>query len=459
MSRTRVVEGVFAINKPPEITSAQVIRDLQKAFNPSELFAPWLAVEKANRARQARFQKDRRRDKRLQVKIGHGGTLDPLATGILIIGVGKGTKHLQNFLSCTKTYEATLLFGIATDTYDTKGRVLSKAPYSHISKEKVEEALKGFRGRIMQRPPIYSALSMHGKRLYEYAREGKELPAEIKERPVTVEELKISEWLVPGSHTYNWPAEDALEEAKEVAEKVLGLGDANAQTASLAEMTEHEALQSRAAKRKPPPIYDEHDLLHETGRAAKRKVKDSEVLMSGGLPPQFTANDEVLIVSLANEPRKQIKTDKPSQSTGQPQPPPQITVGRKGEYDSDVKPPVSFTPLLDPRISSQNDKGPPAVRLHMTVTSGFYVRSLCHDLGKVLASLGVMAALVRTRQGDFELGKNALDYNDLEKGEDTWGPIVANMLDVWQASGASETEVSSTRDEKTADGREKVGSA
>lgn len=169
MSNGKLIEGVFgeleyletrssctnnaAINKPKSLTSAQVVRDLQRFFTTSKLFAPLLSLERAKRDEENIFQRKRRKDKRLQVKIGHGGTLDPLATGVLIIGVGKGTKQLQRFLECTKSYEATLLLGAATDTYDVIGRVLSKAPYSHVTKEDVETALKGFRGNIMQKPP------------------------------------------------------------------------------------------------------------------------------------------------------------------------------------------------------------------------------------------------------------------------------------------------------------------
>jgi tRNA U55 pseudouridine synthase TruB len=77
-------------------------------------------------------------------------------------------------------------------------------------------------------------------------------------------------------------------------------------------------------------------------------------------------------------------------------------------------------------------KGPPACKIRMTVTSGFYVRSLCHDLGAAVGSAALMAELERTRQGDFEVGgKNCLEYSDLEKGEEVWGPKVEKMLDDW----------------------------
>ncbi|MCJ1431311.1 hypothetical protein MMC27_000662 [Xylographa pallens] len=419
---SQAAEGVFAIHKPPAITSAQVVRDLQKAFNPSELFAPWLANEKANRDREKSHQKNRRRDKRLQVKIGHGGTLDPLATGVLIIGVGKGTKHLQNFLMCTKAYEATLLFGAATDTYDVQGNLLSKAPYSHVTREKVEEALAAFRGRIMQRPPIYSALRIQGKHFYEYAREGKELPVEIQERPVTVEELEITEWLEPGSHDYKWPTEEAMQEEKEVAEKVLHLAQ-NGADASAEQSTDNQTSPA-GTKRKRPPAYVEGDLIYDISRVGKRQEKDSDVVMSGGLlatsedEPQETSAKEEQTAATTNQEPSTVEitiTEENSPSTTAAQPPP-----------------------LDPKPSTHSTSpttaaGPPAVKLRMTVTSGFYVRSLCHDLGKAVGSLGIMAELVRTRQGEFELGKNALEYEDLEKGEGVWGPQVKAMLEGWQA--------------------------
>lgn len=88
----------------------------------------------------------------------------------------------------------------------------------------------------------------------------------------------------------------------------------------------------------------------------------------------------------------------------------------------------------------------------MTVTSGFYVRSLCHDLGAAVGSLGLMAALVRTRQGDFELGKNVLEYNDLKKGEEMWGPKVKGMLEEWSKKEESE-EKNGNGEERQRSGR------
>ncbi|MCJ1256113.1 hypothetical protein MMC24_003933 [Lignoscripta atroalba] len=401
MSKAKVTEGVFAINKPKSITSAQVIRDLQEAFKPSKLFAPWLAAEKASRESVSANQKKRRRDKRLNVKIGHGGTLDPLATGVLIVGVGKGTKQLQSFLECTKAYEATLLFGAATDTYDVLGKVLRKASYSQVTRQKVEEALDHFRGHIMQRPPIFSALSIQGKRLYEYAREGKEVPVEIQARPVLVEALEITEWLEPGSHEYVWPLQQAESEEQQIAEKILHLDEVaiKSKDATARCRTYQSSNVDNGIKRKRVnEDNDEDGLVSDRRLASKRQQVDEEHLMSGGLQPSEPGEAEQL----------------------------------------DASSHILATHAVTSAGSSPLEKGPPAVKLRMIVTSGFYVRSLCHDLGKAVGSLGVMSGLVRTRQGGFELGKNVLDYEDLSKGEDVWGPKVERMLDGWKSQAEGE---------------------
>ena len=333
--------------------------------------------------------------------MGHGGTLDPLATGVLIVGVGKGTKFLQRFLTCTKAYEATVVFGVATDTYDVQGKILSKAPYAHITKEKVEEALKGFRGQIMQRPPIFSALRIQGKRLYEYAREGKEVPVEIQKRPVTVEDLEILDWLEPGTHEYRWPEEEALKEEKEVAEKIFQFGGDMKDDGKSKSMNDEQSS-ANMAQRKRSYVEEEDELIYDTKSVSKRWKADPDVVMSGGL-----------------------------------------LMAEKTEPPRDAEEPVVSESKDTPPALVEEVPGPPAVKLRMTVTSGFYVRSLCHDLGKALGSLGIMSSLVRIRQGDYELGKNALDYGDLKKGEDVWAPKVKAMLEDWQeknqpSSGTSE---------------------
>lgn len=380
------------------------MRDLQAAFTPSKLFAPWLAVERAARNKEDSHQKRRRRDKRLRVKIGHGGTLDPLATGVLIIGVGSGTKDLGKFLQCTKAYETMLLFGVATDTYDVSGKILNKAPYGHITREKVETALDGFRGKVMQRPPIFSAKRIQGKRLYEYAFEGKEVPEEIQERPMEVEEISILEWFEGGGHNYRWPTQIAATEEQKIAEKVLHLGEANESKETVDSNSPVNLTQSSSEPetKKLLLAMEENDPVSDSKPSSHHQKPPSQHLMSGGLQLQ--------------------------------QPPPNSTPSTTN--------------------SPETGLNAPAVKVRLVVTSGFYVRSFCHDLGKAVQSLGIMKSLVRTRQSDFEVGINTLDYSDLAKGEDVWGPKVEKMLGEWRAKTSGTNSRTEENGQENVDGVE-----
>ena len=124
-----------------------------------------------------------------QKKVGHTGTLDPNATGVLPVLLGTATKA-QDIIPChDKKYIADFRFGIATDTLDIWGKVVEEKP-SNVTREDIERAIGSFRGEIEQLPPMYSAVSVDGKRLYQYAREGKEV--ERKPRKVTVYSLELT---------------------------------------------------------------------------------------------------------------------------------------------------------------------------------------------------------------------------------------------------------------------------
>ncbi|PVH73877.1 pseudouridine synthase [Cadophora sp. DSE1049] len=468
MTPKKIMEGVFAVHKPTGISSAQALRDLQHHFNPSELFAPWLEAERAARDREAHNQRKRRKDKRIQVKIGHGGTLDPLATGVLIAGVGKGTKSLQDFLLCTKVYDTVVLFGTNTDTYDRVGKVLKRAPYEHITKEMVEEALEQFRGKFMQLPPLFSALKMNGKPLYEYAREGKEIPREIERREVEVLNLELVEWMEGGTHSHVAPtdeaghaeinvanklwkqenvqpgtlkgkssrveasikkdadAEQSSVSAKALSEKTsidgtkqeetdgapTGEGESSATTE---EVTAQTPLTKESTSTSTPT--DEEATARENFEQKKRKLSEDQDDLILERPP--TKSRKAAPPSSAETAMMSGGLPSPSED---PAPQPSIETSPAAESPEDSK--------TDVKVKSES-KGPPAVRLRMTVTSGFYVRSLCHDLGAAVGSAALMAELERTRQGEFELGKNVLEWEELGQGEKVWGPKVEKFLDEW----------------------------
>ena len=121
-------------------------------------------------------------------RIGHGGTLDPMATGVLPVFVGRGTRGVEFFEHAEKTYETELLLGVATDTEDTTGTVLTRREVS-VTQEQLDGTLERFRGEIMQIPPMYSALKVNGQKLCDLARKGRQV--ERQPRPVTIHELTL----------------------------------------------------------------------------------------------------------------------------------------------------------------------------------------------------------------------------------------------------------------------------
>lgn len=156
-------DGLLNLHKPPGMTSFAVVAQ----------------VRRLTRAK----------------RVGHGGTLDPDASGVLPIGVGQGTRVFEYFADSTKVYRAEVTLGVATNTYDASGTMVTHQDPSHITREQVEAALAGFRGHIQQRPPMFSALKRDGQRLYELARRGEQI--DLEPRPVHVLRLELLEWRPP----------------------------------------------------------------------------------------------------------------------------------------------------------------------------------------------------------------------------------------------------------------------
>jgi tRNA pseudouridine55 synthase len=128
-------------------------------------------------------------------KVGHGGTLDPLATGLLLILVGKATKKSNNFTQAKKKYEFDCRLGISTDTDDAEGKVLKTADISALSSEEIINAVTSFKGEIVQEVPKYSAVKVNGKKLYQLAREGKNI--RLPKRKVQVYKIKVKKINLP----------------------------------------------------------------------------------------------------------------------------------------------------------------------------------------------------------------------------------------------------------------------
>lgn len=127
-------------------------------------------------------------------KVGHSGTLDPGATGVLVLGVGRGTRLLRFITDLEKTYVAEAILGVETDSLDADGEVTATHDMSHVTIQDVQQAATAFVGDIKQIPPMVSAIKIDGKRLHELAREGKTV--ERKPRPVTVHEITVDDAFV-----------------------------------------------------------------------------------------------------------------------------------------------------------------------------------------------------------------------------------------------------------------------
>ncbi len=130
-----------------------------------------------------------------KIKVGHAGTLDPLADGLLIICTGKFTKKIDKIQGQKKVYTGEITLGGTTPSYDLETEIEGTFDTSHITEELIHNSCKKFEGKIMQKPPIYSALKREGKRLYQHAREGSKI--EIKEREIEIESFKITSIEMP----------------------------------------------------------------------------------------------------------------------------------------------------------------------------------------------------------------------------------------------------------------------
>jgi len=165
-----ILEGqMILVNKPLNWTSFQVVNKVR-----------WLLRKKHNLKK---------------IKVGHAGTLDPLASGLLLICTGKMTKKIEDLMGKEKTYTGTFFVGATTPSYDLETKVDNHFAYDHITPDLIEEVKKQFVGTISQQPPLFSAIKKEGKRLYEHARAGEQV--EIPNRDVVIHEFELTRVALP----------------------------------------------------------------------------------------------------------------------------------------------------------------------------------------------------------------------------------------------------------------------
>lgn len=157
-------DGVLVINKPEGITSHDAVREVKRSLTAA--------------------------------KVGHTGTLDPFATGVLVMGINQGTKLIPFLDKTEKTYRAVMVLGASTDTYDLTGKIVEAGDATRVTERDLENAFSRFTGDILQHPPVFSAVKVDGVRLYKLARSGAETPRP-QARPVRVRSLTLVDFSPP----------------------------------------------------------------------------------------------------------------------------------------------------------------------------------------------------------------------------------------------------------------------
>lgn len=173
------MRGIIPIYKPVGITSSQVCLTLRNVL-----------LKSSGKIMHGR-------NKAQPLKVGHGGTIDFEAEGVLVVGVGEDCKHLSAFLSGCKSYRAVGILGKATSTYEDTGDVTRTVPYAHITHQSLERVVNSFQGGILQTPPAYSAIKINGQRASDLARKGQSMDMTRKRRTVSIYEIRLERFSPP----------------------------------------------------------------------------------------------------------------------------------------------------------------------------------------------------------------------------------------------------------------------
>ena len=347
-----LAEGLLAVHKPLTWTSNDVVSYIRGILIRDAKNRGASEDDADNNPNTRKKNKWNNRKKKQFMKVGHGGTLDPLASGVLVLGIGKGTTQLQSYLEGDKQYIATCELGYETDTLDCEGKLVKTAPWEHIQDiETVESAiLPKFVGKIEQIPPMYSAIRIDGQRLYEIARGGDSTKAEAVEIPkrevqiyglqvgTVLEESAIKSGIVDGPRYREKVKAREEEDAADAAASTVNNGDDD---------------------------YD--DVVADSIKyGVKGKEEDTE---GGGKGKKRRRRDQ----DKKNDTKKSI-----------------------------------FNEENVPSIQLRDNSGSPTLQLpqfkiNVQCGGGTYIRSLVRDIGYELNCVATMTGLVRMKQGPFVL--------------------------------------------------------
>ncbi len=282
------------------------------------------------------------------MKVGHGGTLDPLASGVLVLGIGKGTSQLQSYLEGDKQYTAMVELGYETTTLDAEGEVVKTMDWNHVqSIDSIRQVVNSkFTGKIQQVPPLYSAIRVDGKRLYEIARNGNEKESQEVEIPMRDVEV------------YKVEVENILSESVMKS----GVVDGKRYKEAVQEMEAAAAAAAEKAAASPPEDAQESN--------------DDEANAGGKNKKKRKRNDN------------KKRTEK------------------KSLFDETTVPTVQCDPS-----TGTTSFDLPLFTLNVSCGGGTYIRSLVRDIGYEMDTVATMTGLVRTKQGPFVL-EDALRKED-----------------------------------------------
>lgn len=410
-STSQIMNGIFPIEKPVNKTSQQVLSSLNNILlEKSERLRTQLETEKeqfikdfkATNKGKAPTGKAIRRFSKL--KMGQGGTLDPMASGLLIIGLNNGTKNLQKYLTnSTKSYTFKAILGQETmsgDNQEDFKSTLSVNSYEHLlnmSKEEkngLEEKIKkAFIGKpLNQVPPVYSALKINGRRLYDYIRNGEEIPGEIEPRVVELLDIEF--------HEDNFkviPQTPLTEEPTELYEKE--------------EENEEEEKENKENNK------DGDNKKNK--KMKKQKFDGNKNLQRLGPNGSLPVTDELL--NQVMKYKNQIKTYT-------------IDTNETGgilQTDEELN---KITDIKDPFYEKMKYRQVPLVELNMTikVSSGFYVRSVVRDICKILNTSGYMTSLTRVAQKQWDMKNGCyfkLEDFENEANEPIWYDLLAKVME------------------------------
>lgn len=372
---SRPLNGIFAIDKPSGRTSMSLLEDLKMLLAFSPLFRnpdgsiPEGYGGKAWQPREPWCKKYKKSTG--PPKVGQGGTLDPLASGVLVVGIGNGTKALQEYLDCAKTYTSVGLLGASTTSYDVMDPIMHRVKHTHVTPELITSLLPYFTGPLLQYPPLYSAVKIDGKRLFDYARTNTPLPRPIEAREVEITELALVDWFDAGEHTWAAPDRELPEEEKALVGRVKELvgqserdGDTVVQRGELERVREE---QMRDGEGGAATIVDEGAVTTVDEGAAD----DAQAAVKDG------ATESEIKAEHADVAQPETIADTNAVANSEPAP-----------SDSSS-------------TSNESHLPPAAFRLRMTVSSGTYVRSIIHDVGLACESASHVVELRRTKQGEW----------------------------------------------------------